>query len=54
MENGEPTKADAWQLFNLKNDPKEKSNIAAQHPEIVLTMHQRFLTQRSKDKKKSK
>ncbi|AKJ65152.1 sulfatase [Kiritimatiella glycovorans] len=50
----EPTHAGAWQLFNLKNDPKEKNNVAATHPEVVETLHKRFLVQRSKDLQKHK
>lgn len=29
---------DAWQLFDLKADPKEEHNLAAEHPEIVKQM----------------
>ena len=25
----------AWELYNLKEDPKEQNNLAGQHPEIV-------------------
>ncbi len=48
---GEPANPDAWQLFNLKTDPKEKNNVAANHPDIAKTLHERFLVQRSKDLK---
>ena len=50
---GEPASADVWQLFNVKDDPKEQHDIAAQHPVIVTAMHERFLVQRSKDLKQS-
>jgi len=39
-----------WQLFDLESDPEEKSNIASQHPEVVSSMHQRFLAQQRKDR----
>jgi arylsulfatase len=26
---------DEWQLFDLKSDPKEENNVAANHPEVV-------------------
>lgn len=29
---------DPWQLFDLKSDPKEERNVAADHPEIVTQM----------------
>jgi arylsulfatase A-like enzyme len=29
---------DPWQLFDLKNDPREEKNIAADHPDIVKSM----------------
>jgi arylsulfatase A-like enzyme len=48
----EPDSADAWQLFNLTDDPKEENDIADQYPEKVSLLHQRFIAQRSKDVKK--
>lgn len=45
---GEP-QADQWQLFNLEDDPSEKQNIAGKHPELVASLHERFLAQRGKD-----
>jgi arylsulfatase A-like enzyme len=47
----EPKQASDWQLFNLKDDPKEQNNIAAAHPEILGQLHQRFLKQRDMDLK---
>lgn len=47
---GEPKQED-WQLFNLANDPEEKKNVAADNPERVKVLHERFLVQRSKDLK---
>jgi hypothetical protein len=35
------------------NNPREKQNIARQHPKLVSEMHQRFLVHRSKDAKRS-
>ena len=29
---------DAWQLFNLKSDPREEKNVAADHPQVVKQM----------------
>jgi len=49
---GQPTIGD-WALFNLKNDPEEKNDMSASHPEIVSDLHQRFLLQRRKDKANS-
>ncbi len=49
----EPQSVKDWQLFNLATDPKEKLNIASDHPEIVLKLHKRFVLQRAKDKKVS-
>lgn len=48
---GEPTSQSAWQLFNLKEDPKEEFNVAPQFPEIISDMHARYLRQREKDSK---
>jgi arylsulfatase A-like enzyme len=45
----EPKHATEWQLFNLKDDPEERKDIAAAHPEILAQLHQRFLKQRSLD-----
>jgi len=47
----EPTHALDWELYNLKNDPKEKNNVAAAHPDILGQLHQRFLKQRAMDLK---
>ncbi|MEM9280196.1 MAG: sulfatase-like hydrolase/transferase [Verrucomicrobiota bacterium] len=34
-------KEDEWQLFDLKKDPREENNVAAQHPEVVQQMAKR-------------
>jgi arylsulfatase A-like enzyme len=47
----EPTQASDWQLFNLRDDPKEKNNTAFSHPEILGQLHERFLKQRAMDLK---
>ena len=47
---GDPKDADAWQLFDLEADPKEKHDVAKQHPDVLQAMYARFLVQRSKDK----
>ncbi len=33
--------ADAWQLFDLKNDPTESTDLAAEHPDVVKKMAKR-------------
>jgi arylsulfatase A-like enzyme len=45
---GEP-KLEEWSLYNLKNDPKEKTNVAKSNPEKLKELHDRFLIQRAKD-----
>jgi arylsulfatase A-like enzyme len=47
----EPEQANDWQLYNLKDDPEEKKNVAAGHPAILGQLHERFLKQRSMDLK---
>ncbi|MEM9080604.1 MAG: sulfatase-like hydrolase/transferase [Verrucomicrobiota bacterium] len=48
---GEPKLRD-WQLFNLKNDPSETTNLAKTHPHKVQALHQQFLIHRHKDRPK--
>lgn len=50
---GEPKGPEAWQLFHLGRDPKEKANVAGQHPDVLRDMHERFLGQRARDRRKS-
>ena len=45
----EPMDAKDWQLFNLKNDPREQTDVAAEHTGVVLKLHELFLQQRNKD-----
>ena len=45
----EPSTPDDWQLFNLADDPKEETNVAAANPDIVKQMHARFLRHRRLD-----
>lgn len=40
-----------WQLFNLSQDPKEEQNVASRHADTVRLLHERFVLQRSRDKK---
>ena len=47
---GQPQKPADWQLFNLRDDPREQSDVSASHPEILGQLHERFLKQRSKDR----
>ncbi len=47
----EPKETSDWELYNLKNDPWEKTNVAKQHPEKQAELHQLFLKQRAKDLK---
>ncbi len=47
----EPRELSDWQLFNLKEDPKETTDTASKHPEIVAKLHHMFLKQRAKDLK---
>jgi arylsulfatase A-like enzyme len=46
---GVPGQSD-WQLYNLKDDPKEKTNVADANPAMVSQLHQRFLQHRTLDK----
>lgn len=48
----EPRAPGAWQLFNLRDDPREQTNVAARHADLVADLHRRFLAQRAKDRKK--
>ncbi len=45
---GDPKLAD-WELYNLKDDPKEITNLSKQFPEKLKELNKRFLVQRSKD-----
>ncbi len=46
---GEPKSPADWQLFNLAEDPKEKTNVAGKHPELLKKLHEAYLEQRSRD-----
>lgn len=46
------TSAEDWELYNLQDDPKEKNDLAKQHPDILGQMHRRFLDERKKDAQK--
>lgn len=47
---GQP-KLEEWSLYNLKTDPKEKTNLALSNPEKLKELHERFILQRAKDAK---
>ena len=36
-----------WELYNLKEDPGEKNNLAATHPEIVKRLEDAYRADRS-------
>lgn len=38
-----------WKLFDLKEDPSEKKDVASKHPEVVERLVGRFLAQRKGD-----
>ncbi len=46
---GQPTKPEDWQLFDLSKDPKEGNDLSSEFPEILADLHQRFLVQRARD-----
>lgn len=48
---GEPRRAEAWQLFDLEADPREKRNVAKERPAVLQAMHARFLQHRARDKR---
>ena len=45
----QPTTATDWELYNLRDDPREQTDVAAEYPEIAKKLHRLFLEQRSKD-----
>lgn len=47
----EPLKPSDWQLFNLKDDPKESTDLASRQPEMLEKLHAMFLKQRARDLK---
>ena len=36
------TSEPAWQLFDLKNDPGEKTDVLAEHPEIAKELQAKY------------
>jgi len=48
----EPEKPEDWQLFHLGRDPREKANVASEHPEVLADMYRRYLEQRKRDVRK--
>ena len=49
---GEPESPGDWQLFDLKADPAEKTNLAGQKPEPLEILHQAYLHERRRDSAK--
>ncbi|MBK8974512.1 MAG: sulfatase-like hydrolase/transferase [Planctomycetes bacterium] len=47
----EPGDATAWELFDLAADPREATDVAARHPEVVAALHAGFLAQRARDRR---
>ena len=45
-----PETSKDWNLYNLADDPREKTNVADQHPKILERMHGLYLKQKAKDK----
>ena len=44
-----PTTAAAWKLFNLQQDPEERQNLAAEHPEQLALLHALFQKEVAQD-----
>jgi len=44
-----PQRPEDWQLFHLVDDPKEATDVAAQHPDVLADLHRRFVAQRARD-----
>ena len=45
----EPDAPEDWGLYHLTDDPREQTDVAAEHPEVLAEMHRRFVAQRSRD-----
>ena len=45
----EPQEPADWALYNLADDPEEKNDVAAKHPEVVKELHERFIEHRKRD-----
>ena len=46
---GPPAGPEGWQLYNLVDDPRESTDLAARRPEVLERMHERFLVERALD-----
>lgn len=46
-----PQSPSEWQLFHLVDDPTESRDLAANHPDRVRELHERFLAHRALDSK---
>jgi arylsulfatase A-like enzyme len=49
-----PQRPEDWQLFHLVDDPKEATDVAAQHPDVLADLHRRFVAQRARDRRPAK
>lgn len=47
----EPVKPEDWELYNLRKDPQEETDVSTDYPEVREKLHNAFLSQRAKDKK---
>jgi len=45
----EPSGPDDWQLFDLTEDPLERNDLAAAHPDRCRQLHRRFAAHRARD-----
>jgi arylsulfatase A-like enzyme len=48
---GSPQSPEQWQLFDLGRDPRESNNVAAEFPDRLRSLHERFVQQRAKDRR---
>lgn len=48
----EPKGPGDWQLFNLRSDPREQEDLGAVEPERRAALHQQYLKQRAKDRRR--
>jgi arylsulfatase A-like enzyme len=47
----EPTQPADWALYDLAKDPREQNDVGKDHPVVLAGMHQRFVRQRSRDRR---
>ncbi|MGC6423457.1 MAG: sulfatase [Lentimonas sp.] len=46
---GAAEQASDWELYNLKEDPKEQTDVSGEFPEVLSELHQLYLKQSGKD-----